>query len=249
MQTSQDQHDAGGSHTRRDNTESIAQDVRRAAEAAKQQGAEAFSQVSEQAARYADREKEVVGEHLQEFARAVRHAGDELGRRDQTMGSQLVREAASGLESLSRSVSGSSIRDMLGSVREFGRANPAAFIGGAVLAGLALGRFARASGSRAPNDGEEAWRHGVDGGDFERERYRGSGYPAGGSPPFNSPSRGGADAAMSGAPEAAQGYAGGGMAADSVRSSTPSSATDVSMSTGSSVSDSETATISTGESS
>src|SRR4051794_37477367 len=96
MEMSQDQHDAGGSHTRRGNTESVAQDVRRAAEAAKRQSAEAFSQVSEQAARYADREKEAVGEHLQEFARAVRHAGDELGRRDQTMASQLVREAASG---------------------------------------------------------------------------------------------------------------------------------------------------------
>jgi hypothetical protein len=30
-------------------------------------------------------------------------------------------------------------------VRDFGRRNPAAFIGGAVLVGLALGRFARAS--------------------------------------------------------------------------------------------------------
>jgi hypothetical protein len=249
MEMSQDQHDAGGTHTRPGNTESIAQDLTRAAETAKRQGAEAFSQVSEQAARYAEGEKEAVGAHLQEFARAVRHAGDELGRRDQTMASQLVREAANGLESLSRSVSGSSLRDMLGSVREFGRANPAAFIGGAVLAGLALGRFARASGGRAANDGEEAWRHGGDEGGLKPVRYGGSSYPAGGSPPFSSPSRGGADAAIAGAPAPAQGYAGGGMGTDPVRSSTPSSATDVSKSTGSYVSDSETATISTGESS
>jgi hypothetical protein len=228
---------------------SLGEDMARAADAAKRQGAAAFEQVTEQASRYADEQKQAVGDHLQEFARAVRQAGDDLGRRDQTMASQLVREAASGLESLSRSVSGSSIRDMIGSVSEFGRANPAAFIGGAVLAGVALGRFARASGSRPAAEEEDTWGgHGTES-EFGPRPYSGSSYPAGDTAGAGSPSQAGADAATAGAPAPAQGYGGGGMGADPVQSSTPSSATDASMSAGSYVSDSETASISTGETS
>jgi len=56
-----------------------------------------------------------------------------------------VRQAADGLESLSRNLADKEPGDLLNAVRDFGRKNPAAFIGGAVLVGLALGRFARAS--------------------------------------------------------------------------------------------------------
>lgn len=113
--------------------------------------------------RYATTQKDVVTEHLQDFAQAVRRASDDLSDRDQTMASQLVRQAANGLESLSRSVGGSTPEDMVNSVRSFGRSNPAAFIGGAVLAGLAIGRFARASAHSG--GGRDAW----DGGSFDRD--------------------------------------------------------------------------------
>jgi hypothetical protein len=105
------------------------------------------------ASRYVEGGKETVTEHLDAFAEAIKRAGEELNERDQTMAAQLVRQAASGLERLSRSVSGANMTDMIESVRSFGRANPAAFIGGAVLAGLALGRFARASSRH-----DEDWR-------------------------------------------------------------------------------------------
>lgn len=82
---------------------------------------------------------------LGDFANAVRRAGDELSQADQSPASRLVGQAADGLESLSRSLADKDPGDILNSVRDFGRRNPAAFIGGAVLVGLALGRFARAS--------------------------------------------------------------------------------------------------------
>jgi len=82
---------------------------------------------------------------LGEFANAVRRAGDELSQSDQTPASRLVQQAADGLESLSRNLADKEPGDLLNAVRDFGRRNPAAFIGGAVLVGLALGRFARAS--------------------------------------------------------------------------------------------------------
>lgn len=82
---------------------------------------------------------------LGDFANAVRRAGDELSQTDQSPASRLVRQAADGLESLSRNLADKDPGDLLNAVRDFGRKNPAAFIGGAVLVGLALGRFARAS--------------------------------------------------------------------------------------------------------
>jgi len=82
---------------------------------------------------------------LGDFANAVRRAGDELAGADQSPASRLVQQAADGLESLSRNLADKEPGDLVNAVREFGRKNPAAFIGGAVLVGLAIGRFARAS--------------------------------------------------------------------------------------------------------
>jgi len=126
------------------------------------QGAQALSeQARERVEGYTEGGKEVVRQHLDDFASAVRRASDELSEHDQTLASQFVRQAAGGLESLSRSVDNTSFGDLVDSVRRFGRRNPAAFIGGAVLAGLALGRFARASSRQTDweDDGED-WRSG-----------------------------------------------------------------------------------------
>lgn len=86
---------------------------------------------------------------LGDFANAVRRAGDELAGADQSPASRLVQQAADGLENLSRNLSDKEPGDLLNAVRDFGRRNPAAFIGGAVLVGLAVGRFARASEPQA----------------------------------------------------------------------------------------------------
>jgi hypothetical protein len=82
---------------------------------------------------------------LGDFANAVRLAGDQLAQSDQSPASRLVRQAADGLESLSRSLADKQPEDLIDAVRDFGRKNPAAFIGGAVLVGLAMGRLVRAS--------------------------------------------------------------------------------------------------------
>jgi hypothetical protein len=93
----------------------------------------------------AQRGTQAAGRTLGDFANAVRRAGDELGQADQSPASRLVLKAADGLETFSRSLADKDPGDLLNAVRDFGRRHPAAFIGGAVLAGLALGRFARSS--------------------------------------------------------------------------------------------------------
>jgi hypothetical protein len=82
---------------------------------------------------------------LGDFANAIRKAGDELSAADQSPASRLVQQAADGLETFSRNLEGKDPGALLNDIREFGRRHPVAFIGGAVLAGLALGRFVRAS--------------------------------------------------------------------------------------------------------
>jgi len=104
----------------------------------------------------AQRGTQAATKTLGDFANAVRRAGDELAQNDQSPASRLVGQAADGLESLSRNLAGKEPGELLNAVRDFGRKNPTAFIGGAVLVGLAIGRFARASErSRLPGLSDE----------------------------------------------------------------------------------------------
>jgi hypothetical protein len=108
--------------------------------------AQSFADVAQQRAREeAQKHTDTATQTLGDFANAVRKAGDELGAADQSPAARLVRQAADGLEGLSRNLEGKRPEQLLDDVRAFGRRNPAAFIGGALLVGVALGRFIRAS--------------------------------------------------------------------------------------------------------
>lgn len=125
--------------------EEVAHSARQAAESAR---AAATEQVEQQ--------KAAASESLNAFAQAIHRASDELGQHDQTAAARLVHEAANGLENLSRSLSQQNLSDMVESMREFGRRNPAALAGGAALAGLALGRLARSSRHHTRQDTHQA---------------------------------------------------------------------------------------------
>ena len=116
--------------------------------------AQSFASAAQQRVKAeAQRGTQVGAKTLGDFANAVRRAGDELAGSDQSPASHLVQQAADGLESLSRNLADKDPGDLLNAVRDFGRRNPAAFIGGAVLVGLAIGRFARASEPHAETGG------------------------------------------------------------------------------------------------
>ena len=116
-----------------------------AAQTVKQEAANFASSAKEKAAGQIDQHKETATRTLGDFANAIRKAGDELSQSDQSMASRLVQQAADGLEGLSRSVSDKRPEELLDAVRDFGRRNPAAFVAGSVLVGLAVGRFLRSS--------------------------------------------------------------------------------------------------------
>jgi hypothetical protein len=86
---------------------------------------------------------------LGEFASAVKKAGDELSQHDQSLVGKMVKQAGDGLENLARSLADKSPEDLIEAARDFSRRNPAAFIAGGVLLGLAAGRFLRSSAPQA----------------------------------------------------------------------------------------------------
>jgi hypothetical protein len=82
---------------------------------------------------------------------------------------QYVSQAADQLEHLSRTIRDSSTQELLGRVQRFGNRNRTAIFSGALLAGIALGRFAIASGQNR----NSRTRSGTAGGsDFGAGRYR-----------------------------------------------------------------------------
>ena len=86
--------------------------------------------------------KEEATAGLTAFSDALRAASSELSGKQLGFAGDMVQQAAGGLESLVRAVEDQSPREMLDSLRSFGRQNPIGFIAGSVLAGFALGRLA-----------------------------------------------------------------------------------------------------------
>jgi len=75
----------------------------------------------------------------------LRAASDELSRNRTGPAAELVSHAASGLETLSRSIDGKASGEMLDAVRRFGRVNPLGSVAGSILARYALGRVGSAA--------------------------------------------------------------------------------------------------------
>src|SRR5271168_3580864 len=103
------------------------------------------SEVQDKASETLDRERQNIGGAITDFASAVRHAGDELAEKDQSVAGRVVKQAADGLEHLSHTLSDKRPNELIDAARDFGRRNPVAFAAGAVLLGITLGRLVRSS--------------------------------------------------------------------------------------------------------
>lgn len=154
---------AGGSGRWDEDREAASRGVEREARSARDEAAGAAGTIRDEASKLVsgarqkaeeqvEQGKSAAASSLEDFTAAIRKASDELGERDQSMAANLVREAASGLEQASEALKGQSLQDLTRSVAGFARRQPAAFLIGATLAGVALGRFARASSDHADAD-------------------------------------------------------------------------------------------------
>ncbi|TPM96658.1 hypothetical protein [Mesorhizobium sp. B2-1-3A] len=86
-----------------------------------------------------------IASSLAALSGALRAASDHLANNDERTASKFSLDAAGGLERLSSSLKHKPFGQVLEDVQSFGRQNPGVFLAGSVLAGLALGRFIKAS--------------------------------------------------------------------------------------------------------
>lgn len=97
------------------------------------------------ALRQGETAKNSAADGLKTVANAIRGAGDDLDGGNQSAPGQMLNQAASSLEDFSSALANRSVGELIDDVRSFGRSNPTAFVLGSVLAGVAIGRFARSS--------------------------------------------------------------------------------------------------------
>ena len=129
---------------------------------AKDQVTELAGGVADQARGIVEEQKSAGAERLSGFAHAVHRAAGEL-EDEVPVAAEYVRDAAAGLESVSRALRQRSVDDIIGTLEDFARTQPVAFFSGAVVAGFALSRFLKSSADRRagisrPSTGSRSYR-------------------------------------------------------------------------------------------
>lgn len=101
-----------------------------------------------QAEEMAERQKRSGAEQVDEMAKAVHGAANELGKQ-MPQAAELVHAAASRLEQGADALRERNIRDLMSTFNDMGRKEPLALFGGAVVAGFAISRFLKSSSNSA----------------------------------------------------------------------------------------------------
>jgi hypothetical protein len=128
------------SHAAREAARQTTQAARDAADQARQ----AALQAREAATSIVQQQKDYGAEQMEGLARAAHGAAEQL-EEQLPMAAHYVHDAAARLEQASATLRERSIEELLGSVTQFARSQPAVLFGGAIVAGFALSRFLKAS--------------------------------------------------------------------------------------------------------
>jgi hypothetical protein len=108
------------------------------------------AQAKEKAKLLLEEQKDVGAGRLDDFAQAIRGAGDQLAP-EMPQTARYIKGAASSLREASASLRERKVEDLLGAIGDFACRQPAVFFGGAVIAGLALSHLLGHASERAGN--------------------------------------------------------------------------------------------------
>ncbi len=151
-----------GTDAARDAARGAAEDARqgasRVADRAREGVREGVASAQEEANRRVNRSFERAADEVSRTSQALESAADEFD--EGSIQHQLLHRAAGGLHDVSDRIRGRTIGELASGLADFGRRNPAAFIGGAALIGFAVSRFARASRSSRSAYGDAAYGRG-----------------------------------------------------------------------------------------
>lgn len=124
-------------------TDEIRKDASSVVDATKEQ----LASISHDAEDMANQRKDSLADSLDGVAGAMRKAADDLAEQSGP-GADLTRQLAGRVGQLSKTLKGNDIGGLIGITEDFGRRQPAAFLGASVLLGFAASRFAVASSHR-----------------------------------------------------------------------------------------------------
>lgn len=117
-----------------------------------------ISHATEKAKEAAEGQKDFAAEQVGSIAAAIGKVGDELQQGDQAAVGRYAKQIGSTVQRFADDIKGKDMGQIAGMAEDFGRQNPAAFLGIAALAGFAASRFLTASADRrmqqtsSPND-------------------------------------------------------------------------------------------------
>ncbi|MDX1654372.1 MAG: hypothetical protein R3310_04065, partial [Candidatus Competibacteraceae bacterium] len=121
----------GTGHDSRSTTEQARDAAQDAAQRARAEAEQLGHQAKDYARSEADRQKSAAADEVHGVADALRSSARSLDEQHQPMLASYVKQAAEGLDSLSGSLSASSLDDMVRGVEGFARRQPGLFLGGA----------------------------------------------------------------------------------------------------------------------
>jgi ABC-type transporter Mla subunit MlaD len=117
------------------------------AERARSSLGETIAPITDKARELAEAQKQNSAEKIGGVAAAVRNAAGDL-EGDLPRAAGYIHQAADTMERASTALREQSLDELIGSLGQFARSQPAAFFGAAVLTGFALSRFIKSSAQR-----------------------------------------------------------------------------------------------------
>jgi Sec-independent protein translocase protein TatA len=126
----------------------LGQQARAAVDDVKREAHDAAEQAKHKARTAATTQKDVAAQHMGGFAHALNTASEDLRESGQELTAEYVRKAAGGLEHVSDVMRERDVDQLLGTVEDFARRQPVAFLGAAVMAGFGIARLMKSSADR-----------------------------------------------------------------------------------------------------
>ena len=124
-------------------------------EAAQEQSREFLGQAKESGRTLIEDQKGVLADHAGHWAAAMHAAAENLERDGEHTASRYADRASDGLQRLSRTLAEQSPDEFMHRTRDFARRQPALFVGGAILAGIAVSQLFRPATAGGPSEGAE----------------------------------------------------------------------------------------------
>jgi hypothetical protein len=138
----------GPAHSTTGQAGELGQQARAVVDDVKREARDAAEHAKHAARATAASQKDAAADRMGGYAHALNSASDDLRDRGQDLAANYVHQAAGGLEHAANVIRERDVDQLLGTVEDFARRQPVAFLGAAVAAGFGLARLMKSSAHR-----------------------------------------------------------------------------------------------------